>query len=101
MFTVMTATAATGMKALEIVSYISVPLIVILGMYSMITATSEGGACRHLCPVCRRYHPDDRYWLCHRLLYLRRYRHPQLIRFAKNSKIAVWTPSSPFSWEIP
>lgn len=39
----MTATAATGMKALEIVSYISVPLIVILGMYSMITATSEGG----------------------------------------------------------
>ena len=34
----MTATAATGMKGLEIVAYISVPLIVILGVYSMITA---------------------------------------------------------------
>lgn len=39
----MTATAATGMKALEIVSYISVPLIIILGVYSMVTATNEGG----------------------------------------------------------
>lgn len=39
----MTATAATGMKALEIVSYISVPLITILGIYSMVTATGEGG----------------------------------------------------------
>lgn len=39
----MTATAATGMKALEIVSYISVPLITILGVYSMVTATNEGG----------------------------------------------------------
>ena len=34
----MTITAATGMKALEIVSTISVPLIVILGVYSMVTA---------------------------------------------------------------
>ena len=39
----MTATAATGMKGLEIVAYISVPLIVILGVYSMITAGVEGG----------------------------------------------------------
>lgn len=39
----MTATAATGMKALEIVSYISVPLIVVLGVYSMITSVSGGG----------------------------------------------------------
>lgn len=39
----MTATAATGMKALEIVSYISVPLIVVLGVYSMITSVSDGG----------------------------------------------------------
>ena len=39
----MTATAATGMKALEIVSTISVPLIVILGVYSMVTATGDGG----------------------------------------------------------
>lgn len=39
----MTATAATGMKALEIVSTISVPLIVILGVYSMVTAAGDGG----------------------------------------------------------
>ncbi len=39
----MTATAATGMKALEVVSYISVPLIVMLGVYSMVTATGAGG----------------------------------------------------------
>ena len=32
----MTATAATGMKALEVVSTISVPLIVILGVYSRV-----------------------------------------------------------------
>lgn len=39
----MTATAATGMKALEVVSYISVPLIVVLGVYSMVTAARDGG----------------------------------------------------------
>lgn len=39
----MTATAATGMKALEVVSYISVPLIVVLGVYSMVTAARGGG----------------------------------------------------------
>lgn len=39
----MTLTAATGMKALEVVSTISVPLIVVLGVYSMITATTDGG----------------------------------------------------------
>lgn len=39
----MTATAYFGMKALTIVSSISVPLIAILGTYSMITATAEGG----------------------------------------------------------
>jgi len=39
----MTATAATGMKALEVVSYVSVPLIVVLGVYSMVTAARDGG----------------------------------------------------------
>ena len=42
----MTITAATGMKALESVSTISVPLIVILGVYSMVTAAADGGAWR-------------------------------------------------------
>ncbi len=39
----MTATAATGMKALEVVSTISVPLIVVLGVYSMVSAANDGG----------------------------------------------------------
>lgn len=39
----MTASAYFGMRALTIVSAISVPLITVLGTYSMITATVEGG----------------------------------------------------------
>lgn len=39
----MTSSAYFGIKGLEIVSYISVPLIAILGTYAMITATVQGG----------------------------------------------------------
>ncbi len=39
----MTASAYFGIRGMEIVSYISVPLIAILGIYSMVTATTEGG----------------------------------------------------------
>ncbi len=39
----MTCSAYFGIKGLEIVSYISVPLIAILGFYSMFTASSTGG----------------------------------------------------------
>ncbi|WP_232549804.1 cytosine permease [Propioniciclava soli] len=39
----MTASAYFGIKAIEIVSFVSVPLIAILGTYSMVTATAEGG----------------------------------------------------------
>ncbi len=39
----MTGSAYFGIKGLEIVSYISVPLIAILGTYAMITATIQGG----------------------------------------------------------
>lgn len=39
----MTASAYYGIRAIEIVSFISVPLIAVLGTYSMITATAEGG----------------------------------------------------------
>lgn len=39
----MTSSAYFGIKGLEIVSYISVPLIAILGIYSMVTATNAGG----------------------------------------------------------
>ncbi len=39
----MTCSAYFGIKGLEIVSYISVPLIAILGTYAMVTATVQGG----------------------------------------------------------
>ena len=39
----MTSSAYFGMKGLEIVSFVSVPLIAILGIYSMVTATTAGG----------------------------------------------------------
>ena len=39
----MTASAYFGIRGMEIVSYVSVPLIAILGVYSMVTATSQGG----------------------------------------------------------
>lgn len=39
----MTASAYFGIKGLEIVSFISVPLITVLGVYSMVLATSQGG----------------------------------------------------------
>ncbi len=39
----MTASAYFGIRGMEIVSYVSVPLIAILGIYSMVTATVEGG----------------------------------------------------------
>ena len=39
----MTSSAYFGIKGLEIVSYVSVPLIAILGTYAMVTATIQGG----------------------------------------------------------
>ena len=39
----MTSSAYFGIKGMEIVSYISVPLIAALGIYSMVTATNAGG----------------------------------------------------------
>ena len=88
----MTATAATGMKALEIVSYISVPLIVILGVYSMITATAEGGGL-----VAIFGQSAGGITLFTGIGYVigsfisGGTATPTFIRFAKNRKIAVWT----------
>jgi cytosine permease len=39
----MTTSAYFGVKGIEIVSWISVPLITILGVYSMVTAPADGG----------------------------------------------------------
>ena len=88
----MTATAATGMKALEIVSYISVPLIVILGVYSMITATAEGGGL-----VAIFGQSAGGITLFTGIGYVigsfisGGTATPNFVRFAKDRKIAVWT----------
>ena len=88
----MTATAATGMKALEIVSYISVPLIVILGVYSMVTATAEGGGL-----VAIFGQSAGGITLFTGIGYVigsfisGGTATPNFIRFAKDRKIAVWT----------
>ena len=88
----MTATAATGMKGLEIVAYISVPLIVILGVYSMITAGVEGGGL-----VAIFGQSAGGITLFTGIGYVigsfisGGTATPNFIRFAKDRKIAVWT----------
>ena len=44
----MTASAYFGIKGMEIVSYVSVPLIAVLGVYSMALAASQGGGLAEL-----------------------------------------------------
>ena len=88
----MTAPAATGMKGLEIVAYISVPLIVILGVYSMITAGVEGGG---LAAIFGQ--SAGKISLFTGVGYVigsfisGGTATPNFIRFAKNRKVAVWT----------
>ena len=88
----MTATAATGMKALEIVSTISVPLIVILGVYSMVTATADGGGL-----VAVFSQSAGKITIFTGIGFVigsfisGGTATPNFIRFAKNNKVAVWT----------
>lgn len=88
----MTATAASGMKALEIVSTISVPLIVILGVYSMVTATVDGGGIAAIFAQSA-----GKITVFTGIGYVigsfisGGTATPNFIRFAKNNKIAVWT----------
>lgn len=88
----MTATAATGMKALEVVSTISVPLIVVLGVYSMVTATSDGGGL-----VAVFSQSAGKITLFTGIGFVigsfisGGTATPNFIRFAKNNKVAVWT----------
>ena len=88
----MTATAATGMKALEIVSTISVPLIVVLGVYSMVTAAADGGGL-----VAVFSQSAGKITLFTGIGYVigsfisGGTATPNFIRFAKNNKVAVCT----------
>ncbi len=88
----MTATAATGMKALEIVSTISVPLIVVLGVYSMVSATTAGGGVEAVFAQSA-----GKISIFTGIGYVigsfisGGTATPNFIRFAKNNQIAVWT----------
>lgn len=88
----MTATAATGMKALEIVSTISVPLIVVLGVYSMVKAAGDGGGL-----VAIFSQSAGKITLFTGIGYVigsfvsGGTATPNFIRFAKSNKVAVWT----------
>lgn len=88
----MTATAATGMKALEVVSTISVPLILVLGIYSMTSAAAEGGG---MAAVFSQ--SAGKITLFTGVGFVigsfisGGTATPNFIRFAKNRSIAVWT----------
>ena len=80
------------MKALEVVSYISVPLIMVLGIYSMVTATGAGGG---LAAVFSQ--SVGGFTLVTGIGFVigsfisGGTATPNFIRFAKNNRIAVWT----------
>ena len=88
----MTGSAFFGIKAMTIVSYISVPLIIILGVYSMVTAAAEGGGLAYIFAQSA-----GQITLFTGIGYVigsfisGGTATPNFIRFAKNSSIAVWT----------
>ncbi|WP_031386539.1 cytosine permease [Desulfonatronum thiodismutans] len=90
--TLMTGSAYFGIKGLEVISFISVPLITILGVYSMVTATVEGGG---LVGIFARSAGDLTVFAGVGMVIgsfvSGGTATPNFIRFAKNNKIAVIT----------
>lgn len=88
----MTGSAYFGIKGLEIVSYISVPLIAILGTYAMITATIQGGG---LHAIFNKSTGGLTLFAAVGLVIgsfvSGGTATPNFTRFAKDNKIAVWT----------
>lgn len=88
----MTSSAYFGIKGLEIVSYISVPLIAILGTYAMITATIQGGG---LHAIFNKSTGGLTLFAAVGLVIgsfvSGGTATPNFTRFAKDNKIAVWT----------
>ena len=88
----MTGSAYFGIKGLEIVSYISVPLIAILGTYAMVTATVQGGG---LTAIFAKSSGGLTLFAAVGLVIgsfvSGGTATPNFVRFAKNNKIAVWT----------
>jgi len=88
----MTGSAYFGIKGLEIVSYISVPLIAILGTYAMVVATVQGGG---LHAIFDKSTGGLTLFAAVGLVIgsfvSGGTATPNFVRFAKNNKIAVWT----------
>lgn len=88
----MTSSAYFGIKGLEIVSYIAVPLIALLGIYSMITATISGGG---LSAIFSRNAGSTSVFAGAGMVIgsfvSGGTATPNFVRFAKNNKIAVIT----------
>ena len=88
----MTSSAYFGIKGLEIVSYISVPLIAILGTYAMVVATVQGGG---LHAIFSKSTGGLTLFAAVGLVIgsfvSGGTATPNFTRFAKDNKIAVWT----------
>ena len=88
----MTSSAYFGIKGLEIVSYVSVPLIAILGTYAMVVATVQGGG---LTAIFSKSTGGLTLFAAVGLVIgsfvSGGTATPNFTRFAKNNKIAVWT----------
>ena len=88
----MTSSAYFGIKGLEIVSYISVPLIAILGTYAMVVATIQGGG---LNAIFNKSTGGLTLFAAVGLVIgsfvSGGTATPNFTRFAKTNKIAVWT----------
>jgi len=88
----MTFSAYFGIKGLEIVSYISVPLIALLGTYAMVVATIRGGG---LTAIFNQSTGGLTLFAAVGLVIgsfvSGGTATPNFTRFAKNNKIAVWT----------
>jgi cytosine permease len=95
--TLMTGSAYFGIKGLEVISFISVPLITILGVYSMVTATVEGGG---LVEIFAQSAGDLTVFAAVGMVIgsfiSGGTATPNFVRFARNNKIAVMTTVAAF-----
>ena len=88
----MTGSAYFGIKGLEIVSFVSVPLIAILGTYAMVLATVQGGGLEAIFSKSSgSLTVFAGVGLVIGSFVSGGTATPNFVRFAKNNKIAVWT----------
>ncbi len=87
----MTGSTFVGMKALAIVSYISVPLIAILGIYSMVLAINSGGGLDTIFSKSTGLGTVTAIGLVIGSFISGGTSTPNFVRFASNNKVAVIT----------